>query len=557
MSPAPGRAGPPGLGGRAQLLLLAALCACTFVVNAGALGANIMESRNLTTAREMLEKGNWLLPTMNGEPRLEKPPLPTWATAVAMAAFGEEDLGGLRLPAALAGALLVAFAWLLARELTDDALAPFLAAGTAATSFYVFFMARDITWDIFCHAFMLGAIWQLHRGLARPAGRLASFAAAGLLMGLSFLSKGPVSFFSLLLPYLVARTLSSGAAPYRAAWRPLLLTVVVALAASAAWPAYAWLTRPEASAHVAQKESTAWINRNVRPFWQYWSFTAQSGVWAVLATAALVFPYARRRVARLGDYRLLAAWIWTGVLLLSLFPEKKERYLLPVLVPMALLTALYVRSLADAFRAGAETRADRAIVRANAWLMAAVAAAVPIALWLALRARGASPGWPLLAAVAAVFWALAALLGHAGLRGRPLAMWGGMVGMVAAACVLVLGQVPAIITRNPGYRPYGELDHRADLAGVPFFRAGDVTGKFIEVIWASGREIHAWDPRERPDPPVAPPLLLMTSEPPDRVLAPELARRFRVEDLGVYDGAVDARWGGGALRNHVVVLRPR
>lgn len=555
MSPAPGRPGPPGA--RAQLLLLAALCVCTFVVNAGALQPNIMESRNLTTAREMLQKGNWLLPTMNGEPRLEKPPLPTWATALALKAFGEEDPGPLRLPAALAGALLVAFVWLLARELSGDPLAPLLAAGTAATSFYVFFMARDITWDIFCHAFMLGAIWQLHRGLARPAGRLGAFAAAGLLMGLSFLSKGPVSFFSLLLPYLVARTVALGAAPYRAAWAPLLLALGVALAVSGAWPAYAWATRPDVSAHVAAKESTAWIDRNVRPFWQYWSFTAQSGVWAVLATAALVFPYARRRVERLGDYRLLATWIWTGVLLLSLFPEKKERYLLPVLLPMAVLTALYVRALAGAFASGTATRADRAIVRANGWLMAAAALAVPVALWVALRARGVAPGWPLLAATAAVFWGLAALLAHAALRARPLAMWGGMVALVAAACVLVLGQVPAIITRNPGYRPYLELRHRPDLAGVPFFRAGDVGGKFIEVVWASGREIRRWDPRERPEPPAAPPLLLMTPEPPDRVLAPELARRYRVEDLGVFDGAVDARWGGGALRNHVVVLRPR
>ena len=30
-----------------------------------------MESRNLITAREMVSEGNWLIPTMNGELRLE------------------------------------------------------------------------------------------------------------------------------------------------------------------------------------------------------------------------------------------------------------------------------------------------------------------------------------------------------------------------------------------------------------------------------------------------------------------------------------------------------
>lgn len=43
-----------------------------------ALPTDIMESRNIITAREMVSDGNWLVPTMNGELRLEKPPLPTW-----------------------------------------------------------------------------------------------------------------------------------------------------------------------------------------------------------------------------------------------------------------------------------------------------------------------------------------------------------------------------------------------------------------------------------------------------------------------------------------------
>ncbi|HNQ27790.1 MAG TPA: glycosyltransferase, partial [Aquaticitalea sp.] len=39
---------------------------------------SIMEARNFITAREMVDDGNWLLTTMNGEARYEKPPLPTW-----------------------------------------------------------------------------------------------------------------------------------------------------------------------------------------------------------------------------------------------------------------------------------------------------------------------------------------------------------------------------------------------------------------------------------------------------------------------------------------------
>jgi len=54
----------------------------TFFANNSALPTDIMESRNIVTAREMVEEGNWLVPTMNGELRLEKPPLPTWVAAI-------------------------------------------------------------------------------------------------------------------------------------------------------------------------------------------------------------------------------------------------------------------------------------------------------------------------------------------------------------------------------------------------------------------------------------------------------------------------------------------
>jgi 4-amino-4-deoxy-L-arabinose transferase-like glycosyltransferase len=58
-------------------LLLTLLCIAIFMVHLDALWVNIMEARNFVTAREMLQKGNWVLTTLNEEPRYQKPPLPT------------------------------------------------------------------------------------------------------------------------------------------------------------------------------------------------------------------------------------------------------------------------------------------------------------------------------------------------------------------------------------------------------------------------------------------------------------------------------------------------
>lgn len=75
-----------------QLVILMLLTGLTFFTNLSAVEPTLMESRNFITAREMTQQQNWLLPTMNGELRLAKPPLPTWLTALAGLSAG--DMGG-------------------------------------------------------------------------------------------------------------------------------------------------------------------------------------------------------------------------------------------------------------------------------------------------------------------------------------------------------------------------------------------------------------------------------------------------------------------------------
>ena len=59
-----------------HILLLCIACIAIFFVNLDALFVNIMEARNFATAREMLDDGNWLLTTLNGEPRYQNHPYP-------------------------------------------------------------------------------------------------------------------------------------------------------------------------------------------------------------------------------------------------------------------------------------------------------------------------------------------------------------------------------------------------------------------------------------------------------------------------------------------------
>lgn len=535
-------------------MILILIAFITFVMNNGVLEANIMEARNLTTAREMLEKNNWFEPTMNGELRLEKPPLPTWITAGTMYLFGDDNLSLLRLPAALAALLLVFFLFCLTAELTEDHLLPFLSAGTAATSFYIFFMSRDISWDIFCHSFMIGSICLIHKGLKSKGMGWPELAGAAMLMVFSFMSKGPVAFYALLLPYLIARSVTFGWEGWSDKKGAIFTMGVVTLLICLLWPLHIWISHPGFSEMIARQESTAWLERSTRPVYHYWSFPVQSGIWTIFGVVALAFPYAKGRINRFGNYNFLFVWVVSAVLLLSLIPEKKERYLLPVLLPLAMITAFYFRYLTDVFSRSAAGKPDLIIFRVNTLLMAFLSLAIPVVL-LAFTLGKGNMAFHSLLFIFILFWGLAALFIAAFRKGKPLWLWMGMVGMVMAVCVLLIPLAPGFAITNPNYRSYKELRQRPDLQGVPFFYNGEIPGKFIEVIWNSGHAVRSWDPAKNQKLPATPPLLFLSDENPALVLPPEILNSYHIELLGRFDGNMGKRGGNNVLSNYATVIR--
>jgi 4-amino-4-deoxy-L-arabinose transferase-like glycosyltransferase len=69
--------------------------------------------------REMHRSGDWLLPTANGFPRVQKPPLVYWTMLVATSFFGDNEFA-LRLPNALATAGWIVATYLIMRRLGGE-----------------------------------------------------------------------------------------------------------------------------------------------------------------------------------------------------------------------------------------------------------------------------------------------------------------------------------------------------------------------------------------------------------------------------------------------------
>ncbi|WP_282018779.1 ArnT family glycosyltransferase [Salegentibacter mishustinae] len=332
------------------LVLLVLVGIAVFFVNLDAIYINIMEARNFITAREMLNDNNWIFTTMNAEPRYEKPPLPTWLTAISMSVFGMEGLFGLRLPSAIMGLILVVFIYKFLLKITRNIELSFLAGIIATTSFYIVFSSRDGQWDIYTHSFMMLAIFFLYKLYNTTKYWYLIATISGLFIGCSILSKGPVSLYALFLPFLIAYGFIYKFRGTKERWKAIVLLVVVALISGGWWNLYVYLFDTRAVSEITTQETGRWLNYNVRPFYYYWSFFIQSGLWTIPSFVALLYPYLKDRVSNKKAYKFALFWTLASVFLLSIIPEKKSRYLLPVLVPMAMNTSFYIEYLFNHFK---------------------------------------------------------------------------------------------------------------------------------------------------------------------------------------------------------------
>ena len=377
---------------RVHIILLILVSFLIFFVNLDAIFVNIMEARNFTTAREMLHDGNWLLTTLNGEPRYQKPPLPTWLTAISAAIFGLKSLTALRLPAALITMVLIIFNYKLAVKFTKSRTFAFIASLILATSFYIVFAGRNGQWDIFTHGFMMVCIYQLYLFFTSETKKYQHALIAALFFGFSFMSKGPVSLYALLLPFLIAFGIVYKYNNIKQRLLPLLLFSIVAVLVSGWWHWYIYTFDTQAVTAITQKEAANWTNYNVRPFYYYWSFFTQSGVWTIPAFIGLLYPYLKNRVFNKKAYLFTFLWTMISVVLLSIIPEKKSRYLLPVLIPLALNTGFYIEYLFRRFSEITDKR-ETIPVYFNFGLIATIGLVFPIGGYFFLGVEALSGNW--------------------------------------------------------------------------------------------------------------------------------------------------------------------
>lgn len=529
------------------------VCFITFFVNNYVFVPDIMESRNIVTAREMVYDGHWLVPTMNGDLRLEKPPLPTWISAVAEI-ISPDNLPLQRAMAGVAAIFLVFCFYEFARKIL--LIPPLIPALLLCTCYNIILAGRTATWDIYCHAFMMGAIYFFALALKSSKCQWSLFISAGIFMGLSILSKGPVSLYALLLPFLISYFIFCRPC-MKGKYAAVIVMVLLALIIGCWWYAYIFVYHSAAMSHVAAKESGSWLNHSVRPWYYYWKFFLETGVWSLLLLTAIFFPFKNKNLYTDKKFLQPLIWLFASLIFLSLLPEKKSRYLLPILLPACYVMAYLLNTWAETFKNHVATKTDKIIFRINSGTIALVVALLPIAAYIFMYKPGAI-SFLILSLISIVSWTIAAFLSFSAIRLKPMQM------LLCVTILFMLAEcfiLPFIrnIVNNPDMKSISQTQFDKRLKNMPFYY-NDSEPLRIEIVYMAGKTIHPVSVTNMKDLLSKMPCAILTHKRVGQELPSQLWNNADTTYIGLYDDNYrpkDSEWYKIDFIYHVTILKKK
>jgi len=388
------------------------------------------EARYALLARGMVETGDWLVPRIGAEVHMEKSPLFIWAIAVLSLAGRKVTELTAVLPSALSGIAGVGATLVLGHRLFG-ARAALLSAFALATTFGYFWHARMALADMMVTCFAIGAAAAFATVVATGQSRGLPLAVCWACLGLGLSAKGPVALMPLIPfgAYLVSEHGWRGLGKLR----PAMGVAIVALV-SAPWVLAFALHGGES--YVESVLLADYVGPRLR-LWDKWSevFFAAGPIgvgfmaWTPFLPAAIFNGWWRAPdPATRRAFRFLVFWVSTYVVVITLLPHKRERYLLATYPILALM----VGWLWDRWA----TRAFPQALRLHAWIWGALAAAMAALVLFPPRLRTevlallppTLSGKVLVAGLLLTAAVLAVLAAH---RGRALATFTAICGPMA------------------------------------------------------------------------------------------------------------------------------
>jgi 4-amino-4-deoxy-L-arabinose transferase-like glycosyltransferase len=217
------------------------------------------EGRYAQIPREMLTTGEWVVPTLQGEAYLDKPPLMYWLIAISYLIFGVSP-DAARLVPALCVHLTILFVYLIGRRSIGERGAIWAAMLLAVAPGFVS-VARLLLLDgllVLCITVsVLCGFEAVRTGRLKMSWWLASAIASGF----GFLTKGPISEVLLFIPLFAFGWLSTRGSPARL--RHYVLFFAIVFLVNLPWYVAIYLREPAFLRHFFWEHN---VMRFLQPF---------------------------------------------------------------------------------------------------------------------------------------------------------------------------------------------------------------------------------------------------------------------------------------------------
>jgi 4-amino-4-deoxy-L-arabinose transferase-like glycosyltransferase len=336
---------------RTDLLLLAALCGFLFFYGLGAFGlVGADEPRYAQIAREMLDRSDWITPTLQGKPWLEKPVLYYWQAMVSFRAAGISDRTA-RLPGAFDAAMLIAAVYFFLRRFRpgSELDGSLITASCAGVVGFAHAAATDMPLAACFAIALLGwYAWYESR-------RNIYLAAFYIFVALGTLAKGPVApALSAVIIFIFVAIRRDWHALPRTLW---IRGIVLYLAVMLPWYIAVQLRNPEFFRVFILEHNLARFSQNLyhhrQPFWFYLPVFLLAMMPWTLALIVAVAERVRLIWSEGWDQEAFASpedswqlflfiWMLVPILFFSASQSKLPGYILPAVPAGALLVAEYL-----------------------------------------------------------------------------------------------------------------------------------------------------------------------------------------------------------------------